>query len=222
MRFLFAGIAAFLLLGFILGQIFTPKRTPIRKVLAKGFYLTSLVTLGLGFLVGIGALVYYGFNNDGRDMSGPLAGMSETQKEIYLDSLYDHPPQPSIVDLRDVFVDYRFGTTALPCFESVHNLDVVSLNQIVSLEKVSASRAEKIYEIELLAELKTNKPYEGFHLRGNFSVQYRFYRGSREQEPGWGLSKIFVSNCEVLSKREIKSSIGQDSLYPGLKRDVKP
>ena len=220
MRFLFGGIAIFLLVAFIVGQIATPRRAPIRKVFAKGFYLTAFGALAIGTLFGVGYLIYFGVTGNGQRETGPLAGLSDEQKLTYVDSLLNNPPELTTTDLEDAFLDFRFTSSALPCYESVHNFDVVSLKEIVKIEKMDANRAGKVYELNVVGEFKTNKPVSGFHLTGKFEVQYTFSEGTRDAPLGWNFSKIYVSDCEVLSKHPQKQVIGQDSLYPGLERRV--
>lgn len=219
MRFLFGGIAIFLLIAFIVGQIFTPRRAPIRKVFAKGFTITAVSFLLLGALLGIGALIYYGVTGNGA-ANDRYSKMSVQEKAYYVDSLITNPPNASIEELKDVFIAFRFGSTALPCFESIHNFNVVSLMQIGSLEKGESKLAGQIFETTVYGEFKTNQPVEAFHLKGTFTVQYIFSEGTRDKPLGWHFSKIIVSDCEVLSKHPTAKSIGQDSLYPDLERRV--
>lgn len=219
MRFLFGGIAIFLLISFIVGQIFTPRRAPIRKVFAKGFMITALSFLALGAVFGVGALIYYGVTGNGAPKDR-YSKLSEEQKAIYVDSLLTNPPNASVAELKDTFIAFRFGTTALPCFESIHNFNVVSLMQIEHLEKGKSKLAGTIYETTVYGAFKTNQPAEGFHMKGTFTVQYIFSEGTRDKPLGWHFSKIIVSDCEVLSKHPTEKIIGQDSLYPDLKRRV--
>ncbi len=219
MRFLFGGIAIFLLIAFVVGQIFTPRRAPIRKVFAKGFMITAVSFLALGALFGVGALIYYGVTGNGAPKDR-YSKMTIEEKAYYVDSLITNPPNPSIEELKDIFMDFRFGTTSLPCFESIHNFDVVSLMQIEQLEKGGSKLAGKIFETTAYGEFKTNQPLEGFHLKGTFTVQYIFSEGTRDKPLGWHFSKIVVRDCEVLSKHPGPKVLGQDSLYPGLERRV--
>lgn len=219
MRFLFGGIAIFLLIAFIVGQIFTPRRAPIRKVFAKGFMITAVSFLVLGAVLGVGALIYYGVTGNGT-ANDRYSKMSVAEKAYYVDSLMTNPPNPSIEELKDVFIAFRFGSTALPCFESIHNFNVVSLMQIENLEKGESKLAGKIFETTVYGEFKTNQPAEGFHLKGTFTVQYIFSEGTRDKPLGWHFSKIIISECTVLSKHPDPKVIGQDSLYPGLERRV--
>ena len=216
MRFFFGGIAIFLLISFIVGQIATPRRSPIRKVFAKGFTLTAFSLLGLGAIAGVGALIYYGISGNGAPKDR-YSKMSDSEKAVYVDSLMTNPPDASIDELRDRFIAFRFGSTALPCFESIHNFNVVSLTQIEHLEKRDSKLAGKIYEITTGGEFKTNQPAEGFHMKGNFTVQYMFSDGTRGVPLGWHFSKIIVNDCEVLSSHRVPNILGQDSLYPDLK-----
>lgn len=220
MRFLFGGLAIFVLIAFIVGQIITPRRAPMRKVFARGFYYSGIGLLLLAVLAGVIGLVYYGITDTNRPRDTGIEHMKPEEKAVYLDSLLKHPPQPTVDDLKDVFVDYRFGTTAMPCFESVHNFNVVSLEEIENLEVTGDNRSGKIYEINTSGAFLTNHPLPNFHLTGFFTLQYRFSEGSRALTPGWHLSRIVINDCNVLSKHPKKKIIGQDSLYPDLKRKV--
>jgi len=219
MRFLFGGSAIFLLIAFIVGQIATPRRAPIRKVFAKGFMITAFSFLALGALFGVGALIYYGVTGNGAP-NDRYSRMSDEEKVYYVDSLMANPPDASVDQLKDAFISFRFGTTALPCFESIHNFNVVSLMQIENLEKGDSKLSGKIYETTTYGEFRTNQPAEGFHLKGTFTVQYIFSEGTRDKPLGWHFSKIIVSDCEVLSSHPVPNVLGQDSLYPDLKRKV--
>ena len=221
MRFLFGGIAIFLLIAFIVGQIFTPRRAPLRKVFAKGFMITAVSFLTIGAVLGAGALIYYGITGNGNAPRNHYEKMSAEEKSIYVDSLLNSPPNTSIDELKDIFIAFRFGTTALPCFKSIHNFDVVSLMQIEQLEKGKSTLAGDIFETTTYGEFKTNQPAEEFHMKGTFTVQYIFSEGTRDKPLGWHFSKIIVSDCEVLSKHADPKVLGQDSLYPDLERRVK-
>jgi len=221
MRFLFGGIAIFLLIAFIVGQIFTPRRAPLRKVFAKGFMITAISFLTIGAVLGAGALIYYAISGNGNASKNRYEKMSVEEKAMYVDSLLTNPPNTSIDELKDTFIAFRFGTTALPCFKSIHNFDVVSLMQIEHLEKGDSKLAGKIFETTAYGEFKTNQPAEEFHMKGTFTVQYLFSEGTRDKPLGWHFSKIIVSDCEVLSNHPVEDIIGQDSLYPDLERRVK-
>ena len=218
MRFLFGGIAIFLVIAFFVGRIFSTRRTPMRKVLAKGFYYTTIGTLVLAVLFGIGALIYFAFSGNGMRDTGPFQGMNETEKSVYIDSLLSNPPDPSIAQLETWFIKFRFNSGALPCYESIHAFDITSLEQIVHLEKVNTKSSDRVYEINLLGEFKTDRPEVGFHVKGLFVVQYTFSKGERDVTPGWNFSKVSVYSCEVLSHHADKKEKSREDLYPDLKR----
>lgn len=220
MRFLFGGLAIFVFIAFVVGQIITPRRAPIRKVFSCGFYYTGIGLLLIAAVSGVIALVYYGLNDANRFQERGLSQMSKTEKTAYLDSLLNHPPQLSVAELKDLFVDYRFGFTSLPCFESVHRFDVVSLEEIKTLEITGKNRSGKIFEINTKGEFETNQPLPKFHVKGDFTLQYRFTEGTRALTPGWHLSKFVGTKCTVLSTHPEEQIIGRDSLYPDLKREV--
>lgn len=134
MRFLFGGIAIFVLLAFIVGQITTPRRASMRMVFTRGFYFTGIGLVILAVIGAIVGLVYYGVNDSNQPRQKGLSQMSQDEKTIYLDSLLHSPPGPEVGELKNVFVNYRFGFSALPCFESVHRFNIVSLEEIKSLE----------------------------------------------------------------------------------------
>src|SRR5690554_2087429 len=127
MRFLFGGIAIFLVIAFMVGRILSTRRTPMRKVMAKGFYYTTIGTLALAVLFGIGALIYFAVSGNGMRDAGPFQGMNETEKAIYLDSLFNNPPDPSFAQLETELMKFRFNSEALPCYESTHPFDIRSL-----------------------------------------------------------------------------------------------
>lgn len=218
MRFLFGGIAIFLVIAFMVGRILSTRRTPIRKVMAKGFYYTTIGTLALAALFGIGALIYFAVTGNGMRDTGPFQGMNETEKSVYLDSLFNNPPDPSIAELETEFMKFRFNSEALPCYESIHAFDIRSLEQIIDLEKVNTKASGRVYEINIMSEFKTDRPATGFHLKGIFVVQYAYSKGERDETPGWNFSKIYVYNCEVLSHHAVKKEKTREDLYPDLKR----
>ncbi len=220
MRFLFGGLAIFVLIAFIVGQIFTPRRASIREVFAKGFYFTGIGVLILAALGGVFGLVYYGINDANQPRRRGMSQMSQQEKTIFLDSLLHNPPRPEVEDLKDVLVNYRFGFSALPCFQSVHRFNIVSLEEIKSLEITGNNLSGKIFEINTRGEFITNQPLAEFHVLGSFTLQYRFSEGTRELSPGWHLSQIIGNECTVLSKIPEEKIIGRDSLYPDLKRKV--
>lgn len=221
MRFLFGGLAIFVLIAFIIGQIITPRQSSMRNVFAKGFYYTGIGILLLAVFSGVGALVYYGINDANQPHQKGISQMSQEEKTVYLDSLLQHPPQPTSQDLKDVFVNYRFGFSALPCYESVHRFNIVSLEEIKSLEITGDNLSGEIFEINTRGEFITNQPLTAFHVKGTFTLQYRFSEGTRDLSAGWHLSQIIGNECTVLSKIPEENIIGRDSLYPDLKRKVK-
>lgn len=220
MRFLFGGLAIFVLVAFIVGQIITPRYASMRKVFARGFYYSGIGLLILAVFSGIIGLIYYGIEDANQPRQRGLSEMSAQEKTVYLDSLLHNPPQPAVKELKDVFVNYRFGFSALPCFESVHRFNIVSLEEIKSLEITGTNLSGKIFEINTRGEFLTNQPLTEFHVKGSFTLQYRFSEGTRDLPPGWNLSQIVGNECTVLSKIPEKKIIGRDSLYPDLKRKV--
>lgn len=220
MRFLFGGIAILFLIAFVVGQIITPRRAPMRQVFARGFYYTSIGLLVLLIAGGLVGLVYYAVGDRGVSNHTGFSKMSAVEKRAYLDSLLQHPPRPGNDALKDVFVNYRFGYSALPCFESVHRFNVAALEEIKELNVTGQTLAGNIYEINATGEFITNQPEPNFHVRGDFTLQYRFSDEDREHPPGWYLRKIVGNSCEVLSQHPARQIIGHDSLYPDLKRKV--
>src|SRR5690606_8684717 len=101
-------------------------------------------------------------------------------KAIYLDSLFNNPPDPSYAQLETELMKFRFNSEALPCYESIHPFDIRSLEQIIHLEKSSTKSSDRVYEINILSEFKTDQPEVGFHLKGIFVVQYVFSKGERD------------------------------------------
>lgn len=220
MRFLIGGIALFIVLSLIVGRIFSPRGSSFRTIFGRGFYYTAAATLSLAVVVGLGALIYYGIEGDKKihDTSF-FRGMNETQKAQYLDSLFNEVPNPSVAEIKTSLMNYRFNSKALPCYDALHAFDVASLEQILELEKQDTRSSDEIYEINTLGEFKTDRPEAGFHLQGTFVIQYTFSKGLQDVPPGWNFTKIYFTDCEVLSphKKENKTS-RRDSLYPDLKR----
>ena len=58
MRFFLIGVVVIFLVSILIGQITTPKYTPFKRVLAKGFYYTIIGTIAMGLLAGLAAVVY--------------------------------------------------------------------------------------------------------------------------------------------------------------------
>jgi hypothetical protein len=51
-------------------------------------------------------------------------------------------------------------------------------------------------------------------------VQYEFYEGDTDIDPGWKFSKILISHCQVISAPEKEKIIGNTEYYPDLNREV--
>lgn len=217
MRFFYIGLIIIFLVSLLIGQITTPKRTPFKKVFAKGLYFSIIGLIGFLVVIGIVALV-----NDLQSRSGSdneFAKMTREQKEVLRDSLRSALPNPSIDELKTTFVDYNFYSVLIPCYETVHKLDVASLKEIKSFEVGAPRLSGNLFEIETKAELIVNKPVTDFHFTGVFNVQYEFYKGDSDIPPGWKFSKILISNCQVISAPEREKIIGNSEFYPDLNRE---
>ncbi|HKL39109.1 MAG TPA: hypothetical protein VJ894_00430, partial [Cryomorphaceae bacterium] len=214
----FIGLIVIFLVSLLIGQITTPKYTPFKKVFAKGLYYSVIGLIGFVIVIGIVALV-----NDISSRKGSqteFAKMTREQKEVLRDSLRQTPPAPTDAELKALFVDYNFSGAIIPCYESVHKLDIASLKEIKAFEVTDTDLSDGLYEIETEAEMIVNQPVPIFHFKGTFNVQYDFYDGDSDINPGWKLDKIFISHCEVIDAPEKDKVIGNSDLYPDLNRDV--
>lgn len=217
MRFFYIGLVIIFLVSLLIGQITTPKKTPFRKVFAKGLYYSLIGLISFVIAIGIVALV-----NDFRSRSGSeneFARMTTEQKAAFRDSARKEIPTPSFEDLQSTFVDYNFNGVLIPCYETVHKLDISSLKEIKSFELGDSELSGDLYEIETQAELMVNQPVNDFHFEGTFNVQYEFYKGDSDIDPGWKFSKILISQCQVISAPEKEKIIGNSEYYPDLNRD---
>ena len=95
---------------------------------------------------------------------------------------------------------------------------MASLDEILNLEIVGSGMSEGIYEVRTKGELKVNRPVTGFHIRGDFSIQYVFFEGDTDIDPGWKFDKIFIANCEVIAAEGEEKKPGPEELYPDLPR----
>jgi len=218
MRFFYIGLVVIFLVSLLLGQITTPKYTPFKKVFAKGLYY-SLIGL-IGFLIAIGIVALVNDLQSRKGSENEFAKMTQEQKTALRDSLRKSLPNPSFEDLQATFVDYNFNGVLIPCYETVHKLDVASLKEIKSFNVGDSELSGDLYEIETQAELMVNQPVTDFHFRGTFNVQYEFYKGDSDIDPGWKFSKILISHCQVISAPEKEKIIGNTEYYPDLNREV--
>jgi hypothetical protein len=218
MRFFFIGLIIIFLVSLLIGQITTPKGTPFRRVFAKGLYYSVIGLIGFVIAIGIVALVNDITSRQGSETE--FSKMTREQKVALRDSLRRTPPTPTEEELRSLFVDYNFEGVIIPCYESVHKLDVASLKEIKYFDVSDANASDEFYEIETEAELTVNQPVPRFHFKGTFNVQYEFYEGDSDIDPGWKFDKIFISQCEVIDAPEKEKVIGNSDLYPDLKRDI--
>ena len=217
MRFFYIGLVIIFLVSLLIGQITTPKYTPFKKVFAKGLYYSIIGLIGFVIAIGIVALV-----NDLQSRNGSpddFARMTNEQKTTLRDSLRKELPNPTFEDLQATFLDYNFNGILIPCYETVHKLDVTSLDEIKSFIVGDSEVSRDLYEIETEAELMVNQPITDFHFKGTFNVQYEFYKGDTDFDPGWKFSKILISNCQVISAPEKKKIIGNSEYYPDLNRE---
>ena len=218
MRFFYIGLVVIFLVSLLIGQLTTPKYTPFKKVFAKGLYYSLIGLIGFVIAIGIVALV-----NDLQSRHGSpdeFARMTKEQKTALRDSLRQSPPNPSFEELQTTFVDYNFYGVLIPCYETVHKLDVASLKEIKSFDVGESELSGDLYEIETQAELIVNQPVTDFHFKGVFNVQYEFYKGDSDIDPGWKFSKILISRCQVISAPEKEKIIGNSESYPDLEREV--
>jgi len=217
MRFFYIGLAIIFLVSLLIGQITTPKYTPFKKVFAKGLYYSIIGLIGFVIAIGIVALV-----NDLQSRNGSpddFARMTNEQKTTLRDSLRKELPNPTFEDLQATFLDYNFNGILIPCYETVHKLNVTSLDEIKSFIVGDSELSRDLYEIETEAELMVNQPVTDFHFKGTFNVQYEFYEGDTDFDPGWKFSKILISNCQVISAPEKEKIIGNTEYYPDLNRE---
>lgn len=217
MRFFYIGLVIIFLVSLLIGQITTPKYTPFKKVFAKGLYYSIIGLIGFVIAIGIVALV-----NDLQSRNGSpddFARMTNEQKTTLRDSLRKELPNPTFEDLQATFLDYNFNGILIPCYETVHKLNVTSLDEIKSFIVGDSELSRDLYEIETEAELMVNQPVTDFHFKGTFNVQYEFYKGDTDFDPGWKFSKILISNCQVISAPEKEKIIGNTEYYPDLNRE---
>jgi hypothetical protein len=216
MRIFLIGLVIIFLVSMLLGQLLTPRRTPFRKVFAKGLYFTLIGMLIFGAGLAVWLIVYE--SSTAKGSLTQYERMNKEQRETYRDSLRMHPPSPSLKELKSKFVEFDFQAVLIPCYETVHKFGVASLKEIEFLEKIDEAQTDGIYEIRTRGEFKTNKPVSGFHVRGTFVVQYEFYRGDSDIEPGWKFNKILISKCEVLAAEGEPKEPSSQELYPDLPR----
>jgi len=218
MRFFFIGVIVIFLVSLLIGQITTPKRTPFKRVLAKGFYYTIIGTIVFGLLAGLAAIVY-DFTLVTKGSEDEFARMTKEQQEMVRDSLRNELPDPSLAEIKSRFIRFDFDGVLIPCYETANKLSVASLDEILELEITGSGMSEGIYEIRTRGELKVNRPVTGFHIRGDFSIQYEFFEGDTDIDPGWKFDKIFIANCEVLAAEGEEKKPGPEELYPDLPRN---
>ena len=217
MRFFFIGVIVIFLVSLLIGQITTPKRTPFKRVLAKGFYYTIIGTIVFGLLAGLAAIIY-DFTVATKGSEDEFARMTKEQQEMVRDSLRNELPDPGLAEIKSRFIRFDFDAVLIPCYETANKFDVASLDEILELEIIGSGMSEGIYEIRTRGELIVNRPVTGFHIRGDFSIQYEFFEGDTDIDPGWKFDKIFISKCEVIAAEGEEKKPGPEELYPDLKR----
>ena len=218
MRFFFIGLIIIFLVSLLVGQLATPKYTPFKAVMAKGLYYTIIGLIGFGVAVALAALIYEGISSQGSDTE--FARMTKEQKKAVRDSLRKELPDPTREELLATFVEFDFDAVVIPCYSTVHKLDVASLKEIKAFEVGRRSLSDGFYEIETNAEMEVNRPVPGFHLRGTFIVQYEFFEGDSDIDPGWKFDKVFISTCEVLGAQGEQEPNRKNEYYPDLPREV--
>jgi hypothetical protein len=218
MRFFLIGVVVIFLVSILIGQITTPKYTPFRKVLARGFYYTIIGTIAMGVLAGLAAIIY-DFTTTRKGSETDFARMTKEQQEMVRDSLRNELPDPTMAEIKSRFIRFDFDAVLIPCYETANKLDVASLDEILELEVIGSGMSEGIYEVRTKGELKVNRPVTGFHIRGEFSIQYEFFEGDTDIDPGWKFDKIFIANCEVIAAEGEEKKPGPDELYPDLPRN---
>jgi hypothetical protein len=216
--FIYVGLVIIFLVSLLIAQITTPKRTPFRKVFTKGLYY-SIIGL-FAFLIAIGIVALVNDVQSRRGSDDDFSKMTKEQKTALRDSLRKELPSPTLKDLQATFVDFNFNGVIIPCYETVHKLDITSLKEIKSFDVGDAELSIDLYEIDVEAELMVNQPVTDFHFRGTFNVQYSFYEGDTDIDPGWKFSKILISHCQVISAPEKEKIIGNTEYYPDLKREL--
>jgi len=216
MRFFFIGLVIIFLASMLIGQLTTPKKTPLTKVFAKGLYYSIIGLIGFVVMIGIAVLV-----NDFKARGGSesdFARMTKEQRQIYRDSVRSVVPSPTEDELKTLFVEFNFNGVLIPCYETVHKLNVDSPKEILSFQTGASKLSGDLLEFEVAAELMVNQPATDFHFKGDFRVQYEFYQGDSDFPPAWNFSKILIGNCEVIRAPEEKKVIGNEELYPDLNR----
>jgi len=217
MRFFFIGLVVIFLVSLLIGQLATPKYTPLRVVMARGLYYTILGLIGFGVIVALAAIVYQSIYSKGSDTD--FSRMTPAQREMVRDSLRKELPDPSVDEIKTLFVRFNFDAVVIPCYETVRRLDVVALKEIANLEINDAGLSDGIYEIQSKAELMVNSPVSGFHLVGDFTIQYEFEEGDSDISPGWKFDKILIDRCQVLAAEGEEKEPGPEELYPDLPRN---
>ncbi|MCH2216160.1 MAG: hypothetical protein MK086_13405 [Flavobacteriales bacterium] len=216
MRFFFIGLIIIFLASMLIGQLTTPKRTPFRNVFAKGLYYSIIGLIGFVIIIGIAALANDFVARGGSESD--FERMTKDQKQVYSDSVRSAVPTPTEDELKTLFVDFNFNGVLIPCYETVHKLNVESAKEILSFETGESKLSSDLLEFEVAAELMVNQPATDFHFKGDFRVQYEFYKGDSDFPPAWNFSRILIGNCQVISVPEEKKVIGNEELYPDLTR----
>lgn len=216
MRFFFIGLVVIFLISLLIGQLATPKFTPFRVVMARGLYYTVLGLIGFGVIVALVAIIYQSIYSKGSDTD--FSRMTKEQREVVRDSLRSRVPDPSVEELKTLFVRFNFDAVVIPCYETVQRLDVAALQEIGYLTIEEAGLADGIYEIHTKAELNVNQPVSGFHIKGDFTVQYEFEEGDSDIDPGWKFDKILIDRCVVLAAEGEEEKASPEELYPDLPR----
>jgi hypothetical protein len=219
MRFFFIGLVVIFLVSLLIGQLATPKYTPFRVVMARGLYYTVLGLIGFGVIVAFAALIYQAIYSKGSETD--FSRMTPEQREMVRDSLRRELPEPSLDEVKTLFVRFNFDAVVIPCYETVRRLDVAALKEIAALEIEEAGLSDGIYEIQTKAELKVNSPVSGFHIIGDFTIQYKFEEGDSDIDPGWKFDKILIDRCVVLAAEGEEKEPGPEELYPDLPRENK-
>lgn len=214
MRFFFIGVVIIFLISLLIGQLTTPKKTPFRKVFRKGLYFSLIGLIGFGIAIGVVTLVNDIVARGGSDSE--FSKMTREQKQEFRMALKKELPAPTLDNLKATFVNYNFNGVLIPCYETVHKLDIASLKNIKAFEVDESRMSNGFFEIGIDGEFLVNQPVPNFHISGTFNVQYEFYEGDSNIDPGWKFKRIFINDCEVIDAPPKKKVIGNTEYYPDL------
>lgn len=196
MPFVIVGLFLIFAISFLIGKLLTPKDTPFKVVLQKGFLKFLIVSVVIIALAGAVALVDNYLDNRRWKQEQAKEKEEEAKRIALIPELKKQTPKPTVEELKTVLINWNFPDYSMPCLSTYHPLDFETLSDIKSIKLGESQTADNIYEVKVNGDFHTNKPESNFDFIAEMTFQYVFENDSKyEKEVGWKLRKIIINKC---------------------------